>query len=134
MAASLPDAQANSRFALRATAPWRRCAPTLTRPGRQARIIREIWCGLTMRSPRRDDLPNRLAMAGRGGRKPPARRVGNAFVSRFPTASLNLNLSLWRQRFDDLAVPHLTFTACTNHTVEFAAERHQVADLAIHVV
>jgi len=40
MAASLPDAQANSRFALRATAPRRRCAPTLTWPGRQARIIR----------------------------------------------------------------------------------------------
>eukprot|EP01035_Chromulina_nebulosa_P026525 gene26525-34736_t len=45
MAASLPDAQANSRTGLGPAAPRRPCGPSLTWPGRQARIIREIWCG-----------------------------------------------------------------------------------------
>jgi hypothetical protein len=46
MAASLPDAQANSRTAQSAAAARRAGgACRRTWPGRQARIIREIWCG-----------------------------------------------------------------------------------------
>jgi hypothetical protein len=45
MAASLPDAQANSRTAQSAAAALRAGGASLTWPGRQARVIREIQGG-----------------------------------------------------------------------------------------